>query len=52
VRLPKDKERATLVTPDDRHTALELRRDDGVHELAVDSLGIYSIVVFHDGELP
>jgi hypothetical protein len=44
-------ERATLVTSDSRRTALELAREDTVHTVTVDSLGVYSIVVFHEGEL-
>ena len=52
VRLPKDKERATLVTTDGGRTQLALERNDGAHVVTVPSLGLYSIVVFHDGELP
>jgi hypothetical protein len=52
VRLPKDKERATLVTTDGLRTQLALERNDGAHVVTVPSLGLYSIVVFHDGELP
>jgi hypothetical protein len=51
VSLPRGMERATLVTSDGRRTALELAREDTVHTVTVDSLGVYSIVVFHDGEL-
>jgi hypothetical protein len=51
VSLPRAMERATLVTSDGRRTALELAREDTVHTVTVDSLGVYSIVVFHDGEL-
>jgi hypothetical protein len=50
VSLPKAKESATLVTPDGRRTPLDLVREDGVHAVTAD-LGLYSIVVFHDGEL-
>jgi hypothetical protein len=51
VALPKDKERATVVTPDGRRTALELARTDGDrHEVRLDSLGAYAIVLFHDEE--
>ena len=52
VRLPKHKDRATLVTPDGGSMPLDLSREDGVHVVQVDSLGLYSIVVFHDGDLP
>jgi hypothetical protein len=51
VRLPKDKERATLVASDGSRTALAVRRDAGGHAVTLDTLGIYSIVVFHDGDL-
>ncbi|WP_162529848.1 hypothetical protein [Nocardioides caldifontis] len=51
VRLPKDKERATMVTPDGRRTPLDVVVEDGVHRLHVESLGVYTIVVLHDGEL-
>lgn len=52
VRLPKDKQRATLVTPDGRRTPLDLVREDDRHLVRIESLGLYSIVVLHDGELP
>jgi hypothetical protein len=51
VRLPKAKERATVVTSDGRRTALELSREDSVHTVTLADLGVYSIVVFHDDEL-
>jgi hypothetical protein len=51
VRLPKEKEHATLVASDGRQAPLDVQRGDGVHAVTVDSLGVYSIVVFHDGEL-
>jgi hypothetical protein len=51
VALPKAKERATAITPDGTRTALELVRDDRRHELRLDSLGAYAIVVFHDDDL-
>jgi hypothetical protein len=51
VRLPEDRSRATLVTSDGRQVGLDLRHDDGAHAVTIDSLGLYSIVVFHDGEL-
>ena len=51
VKLPKDMERATAVTSDGTWTSLELARDEGVHAVTLDHLGVYSIVVFHDGEL-
>lgn len=51
VRLPQGKERATAVASDGSRTALELTREDGVHGVRLDALGVYTIVVFHDGEL-
>jgi hypothetical protein len=52
VRLPKDKEAATFVTPDGRRTSLAVARENGLHALTLPLLGVYAIVVFHDGELP
>lgn len=51
VRLPKGKERATAVASDGSRTALEVTREDDVHGVRLDALGVYTIVVFHDGEL-
>ena len=51
VRLPKDKDHATVVAPDGSRTPLELDRADGVHAVRLDRLGVYAIVVLHDGEL-
>jgi hypothetical protein len=51
VSLPRGKAQATLVTSDGRRAALELAREDTVHTVTVDSLGVYSIVVFHDEDL-
>jgi hypothetical protein len=51
VRLPKDKERVTLVTPDGQRATLDVGREAGAHVITIASLGLYSIVVFHDGEL-
>jgi hypothetical protein len=51
VALPKAKERATAITPDGARTTLELTRDDGRHDVRLDRLGAYAIVVFHDGDL-
>jgi hypothetical protein len=51
VRLPKDAQHATLVTTDGTRTPLELQAEDGVHRVTLPELGLYSIVVFHDGEL-
>ncbi len=51
VGLPKAKERATLVTPDGARTELDLTRDDDRHEVRLERLGTYGIVVFHDGDL-
>jgi hypothetical protein len=51
VRLPKDKERATLVASDGSRTTLEVSHERGVHAVTLETLGTYSIVVFHDGDL-
>jgi hypothetical protein len=51
IGLPKAKERATLVTPDGARTELDLTRDDDRHEVRLERLGGYGIVVFHDGDL-
>jgi hypothetical protein len=51
VALPKQKERATLVRPDGTSTGLDLTRDGRRHEVRLDGLGAYAIVVFHDGDL-
>ena len=51
VRLPKDKERATVVSPDGTRAPLALACEDGVHSVTLDRLGVYAIVVFHDGDL-
>jgi hypothetical protein len=51
VRLPKDKQRATAVSSDGARADLDLRVEAGVHTVTLDSLGVYSIVVFHDDEL-
>jgi hypothetical protein len=51
VRLPKDRERATVVASDGSRTVLDLQHEDGAHTVTLDSLGVYSIVVFHDGDL-
>jgi hypothetical protein len=51
VRLPKAKERATILSPDGRRDPLELTRDDDRHEVRLDRLGAYAIVVFHDGDV-
>jgi hypothetical protein len=51
VRLPKEKERATLVAGDGARTVVEVSRVDGFHAVTLPELGIYSIVVFHDGNL-
>jgi len=52
VRLPKDREHATVVASDGTRTAVDVVREDGAHVVRLASLGVYSIVVFHDGELP
>jgi hypothetical protein len=51
VRLPKAKEHATLISTDGSRTPLTLHREDGMHALRLDRLGVYAIVVLHDGEL-
>lgn len=51
VRLPEGKERATAVASDGARTTLDLTVEDGVHAVRLDALGVYSIVVFHDGDL-
>jgi hypothetical protein len=51
VRLPEEREHATVVASDGKRTPLEVVHEDGVHVVRLDSLGVYSIVVFHEGEL-
>ncbi|PZF82496.1 hypothetical protein [Jiangella anatolica] len=51
VRLPKAKQYATVVASDGSRTPLQVTREDGVHGVVLDRLGVYAIVVFHDGEL-
>jgi hypothetical protein len=51
VRIPDEKGQATLVTSDGEHRELELRHDSrGRHVVSVDRVGVYSIVVLHDGQ--
>ncbi|TDD11710.1 hypothetical protein E1292_04105 [Nonomuraea deserti] len=52
VRLPEVRKHATAVTCDGTRTPLEVAREDGAHVVRLGSLGVYAIVVFHDGELP
>ncbi|GAA4572377.1 hypothetical protein GCM10023176_35190 [Micromonospora coerulea] len=52
VRLPKDREHATVVASDGTRTPLQVVREESAHVVRLDSLGVYAIVVFHDGELP
>ncbi|NBE93898.1 MULTISPECIES: hypothetical protein [unclassified Nonomuraea] len=52
VRLPEARERATVVASDGTRTPLEPAREDGAHVVRLGSLGVYTIVVFHEGELP
>ncbi|QIG43337.1 hypothetical protein G5V58_11685 [Nocardioides anomalus] len=52
VRLPKDAQHATLVTTDGARAPLELDAEDGLHRVTLPELGLYSIVVLHDGDLP
>jgi hypothetical protein len=40
------------VASDGSRTELELTREDDVHAVRLDAVGVYTIVVFHDGELP
>ncbi|MEV4798538.1 alpha-amylase family protein [Nonomuraea sp. NPDC049421] len=51
VRLPESRPHATAVASDGTRTPLEVTQEDGVHVVLVDTLGVYTIVVFHDGEL-
>ena len=41
-----------MLTPDGRRTPLGLDIDGAVHGVRVESLGVYSIIVFHQTELP
>jgi hypothetical protein len=50
VRLPEDREHATAVASDGTRTPLEVTREEGAHVVRLGSLGVYAIVVFHDGE--
>jgi hypothetical protein len=52
VRLPEVRKHATAVASDGTRTPLEVAREDGAHVVRLGSLGVYAIVVFHDGELP
>ena len=52
IRLPKTKERATVVTMDGHRTPLRLIHDEDMHMVRVESIGVHAIVVLHDGELP
>ncbi|MCR6032125.1 hypothetical protein GGQ22_11825 [Nocardioides sp. zg-579] len=52
VRLPEDRSCATLVTPDGGRTTLAVAREGGAHVLVLPAVGVYGIVVLHDGELP
>ncbi|MDI6909589.1 hypothetical protein [Nocardioides sp.] len=51
VRLPKDREHATVISSDGVRTPLGLGREGDAHVVRLDRLGVYSVVVFHDGEL-
>jgi hypothetical protein len=51
VRLPEDREHATVVASDGTRTPLKVVHEDGAHVVRLGSLGVYAIVVFHDGEL-
>lgn len=51
VRLPKAKQHGTVVASDGSRTPLRLTQEDGVHAVVLDRLGVYAIVVFHDGAL-
>ncbi|MDF1605411.1 alpha-amylase family protein [Nocardioides sp. YIM 152315] len=52
VRLPKHKQHATAVASNGSRTPLELTRDGDAHLVRLDEVGVYTIVVFHDGDLP
>ncbi|MEV5894687.1 hypothetical protein [Nonomuraea fuscirosea] len=52
VRLPEARRHATAVAADGTRTPLTLVREDDAHVVRLGSLGVYAIVVFHDGELP
>lgn len=52
VRLPEARRQATMVASDGTRTPLTPAREDDAHVVRLDSLGVYTIVVFHDGELP
>jgi hypothetical protein len=50
VRIPVARQHATLVTSVGERQQLELRHDDGRHVVAVEQVGVYAILVLHDGE--
>jgi hypothetical protein len=52
VRLPSPREHATLISSDGTRMTLELSRSDCEHAVVVPRLGVYTILVLHDGELP
>lgn len=51
VRLPEGRARATSVSPDGGTRELAVSIEEGRHEVVVPSLGVYTIVVFHDDDL-
>lgn len=52
VRLPEGRQHATMVASGGTRRPLEVVHEDGTHVVRLDTLGVYTIVVFHDGELP
>lgn len=48
VALSEPKSHATLVASDGTRRPLELRRDGGLHQVTIDRLGVYTIVVLHN----
>ena len=52
VELPAKMSAATVVSSDGTRQHPDLVHEDGAHVVTLDRLGVYTIVVFHDGELP
>jgi hypothetical protein len=52
VRLPSPRGHATLISSDGTRTTLELSRTDCDHAVVIPGLGVYAILVLHDGDLP
>ena len=51
ITLPEPRSRATLVASDGRKSQLDLEMRRGDHVFRVDELGVYTIVVLHDGDV-